>query len=172
MRRSHARAPTTCPQVARRPTPISPPLVKYADLLCPVVESRRRATLKDNVRVTAFPSVPSSFPAQVSTPVRGWDPTPIDFKRYSSEAALAAAEIDANSPVVKVRISWNETSLIIATSIERLCLYHPATTPGQDGGRLAKRAPYYSVAAARRSSDDACPEQCSSASGALPVPTS
>ena len=31
-----------------RLTPISPPLVKGVDLLCPVVESRRRATASDN----------------------------------------------------------------------------------------------------------------------------
>lgn len=39
---------------ARRLTPISPPLVKGTDLLRLVVESRRRATVKDDVRITAF----------------------------------------------------------------------------------------------------------------------
>ena len=37
------------------PTPISPPLVKSADLLRPVVESRRRATVRNSLRITAFP---------------------------------------------------------------------------------------------------------------------
>jgi hypothetical protein len=37
-----------------RPSPISPPLVKCADLPRPVVESRRRTTVKDNFRTIAF----------------------------------------------------------------------------------------------------------------------
>ena len=36
-------------------TPISPPLVKYADLLRPVAESRRRATVRRDFRIIAFP---------------------------------------------------------------------------------------------------------------------
>jgi hypothetical protein len=38
-----------------RLTPISRPLVKGTNLLRPVVESRRRATVSDNRRITAFP---------------------------------------------------------------------------------------------------------------------
>ena len=39
----------------RGPSPISPPPVKYADLLRPVVESRRRATASHDHRIIAFP---------------------------------------------------------------------------------------------------------------------
>ena len=38
-----------------RITPISPPRVKSADLLRPVVESRKRATVSNSARINAVP---------------------------------------------------------------------------------------------------------------------
>jgi len=48
-------APKTVLVGQRRVTPISPPVVKGTDLLRPVVESRRRATAGNDLRITAFP---------------------------------------------------------------------------------------------------------------------
>jgi len=73
--------------VTGRRTPISPPLVKSADLLCPVVESRRHPVVRNNVRPTAFSlSVPSSFPAQAHHHHAGVDPTPIEAHASHREA--------------------------------------------------------------------------------------
>ena len=55
-------------------TPISPPLVKSADLLRPVVESEKSATSEIDRRSPRSRSVPSSFPAQAPTPMRMVDP--------------------------------------------------------------------------------------------------
>jgi hypothetical protein len=84
-----------------RRTPISPLLVKCADLLRPIVESRRRATVSDTRRITGSLSEPSSFPAQVPIPMSGRAPTPIEAQtlREAIRRAIACHRTRAGGTV-------------------------------------------------------------------------
>ena len=67
-------------------TPISPPRVKWADLLRPVVESRRGATVSDSRRITASPFSAVFVSSAGFHPDVGMGPTPIEAQASRSEA--------------------------------------------------------------------------------------
>jgi hypothetical protein len=68
------------------PTPISPPVVKGIVLLRPVVESRRRATVRGNLRITALPFSAVFVSSAGFRRDDGMDPTPIEAQASRGEA--------------------------------------------------------------------------------------
>ena len=108
----------------RRPTPISPPYVKYADFLRPVVESRRRATESDNRRITASPFsavfVSSAGPASTT---RG--PTPIEAR------ASRVAKCESGDSRGLETQSGPHTGLLMTSDVARARPLSPGSGEGQ-----------------------------------------
>jgi hypothetical protein len=134
------------PSNRRRPTPISPPLVKRPDLLRPVVERRRRATARNNADSPAF-SFSAVFVSSAGFHLDdGMDPTPIEAQASRSEAR------GSSDPRGLETHSGPRIGLLMTSDVARARPVSPGSGEGQrqlrtrsvseESGRPVKRARY------------------------------